>query len=327
MIPIQIKDKERAALIIMKPAIEEALYKTGVELEIPEDFTGVKGFYDHNLKVNKISYSVIEHFNLPLLRTWYRYGQWEPYEELRPKSMTVGENAERAYIPSGQHLAVTQDDIVDYLLEEDIAGIFEKEKFDFLIENYRRWNPEPFTDAYIASTKLVQILEELHEHDREGILNNAGQIRSELKQASLDLRYELETTSEFDDGIVEHAEQYLQHLEDAIVSVEEESEISDSQLEVLKESRRVYHEHVWQWAALNISVKKAEGPIDRKQEFREKGAQRLEERKGSFRTYMKGWQTSLQEEHLECGVGRHRSLGQSTPDAIRKLQRAAIDPE
>lgn len=326
MIPLQISDKERAALLTMKPAIEEALYKAGIELEIPEEFTGIKGFYDHNLKVNKIAYNVIERFDLPLLRTWFKYGQWEPYDELRPKTMSVGENAEKAYLVSGIKLAHTQEDIVNYLIEEDVGAIFEKEKFEFLVENYRRWNPQPFTDAYIASTKLIQILEGIEENDEEWIINNSGQLRDEFKEASLDLRYELDEVAHFDDELAEHADGYLRLLEDAIISVEETSEISEDQLDTLKESREVYHEYVWHWAALNISVNMAEGPDDREKDFKKKGHRRLQNKKGSFETHLKGWQTSIHEDELDFGVGRHQTLGQTTPEALKKLQQAAIEP-
>lgn len=325
MIPIQIRDFERTALELLKPAMESALHEEGIELEIPDEYTGVEGFYDSNLKVNKLAYAAIEEFDLPLLRTWYKYGQYEPYEELRPKSLNVGDNDENAYVPSGLKKDVTQESIKRYLLNRDLKSVFKQDKFEFLIENYNEWDPEPYTNAYIASTKIIRVLENLNESDSETIVLQVGDLRSEFKQASIDLRYKFDTVEAFPDDLHDHAEEYLTNLEDALVRIDDTSEITDEQLETIQEARRVYHESVLPWAAMIISIDRARGPEKSLPDFLRRGQERLDKRKKTYDTYLKGWKTDLGDQGLKPTRTQHQALAEPAPEAIKKLRRAALE--
>lgn len=322
MFPIQINDKEQAALESLTGSIETALDEANVELEIPSEYTGVRGFYDHNIKMNKIAYAAIEEFDLPLVRTWYRYGQFEPYQQIRPKSITVGQHSQDAYVPSSRRTDVTQNDIKEFLLERDLSSIFEKDLFEFLIDNYNEWDPEPYTDTYVASTKIIKILEEMETSDTDAFLRQVGDLRNQFKQASLDLRYEIKRIDTFGEDVHQHIDYYLQNLEDALIKVDETSEVSDSQLEALKQSRVVYHEFVWPWAAINISLDKATGPVEEIKKFDKSGKEKIEEDKKSFNTHIKGWETDLEDEELKPGIYTRGRAVQRSPEAIAQLQRS-----
>lgn len=324
MVPIQIRDFERAAIELLKPALETALYEAGVELNIPDEYTGVRGFYEDNLKINKLAYAAIEEYDLPLVRTWYKYGQYEPYEEIDPKSLNIGDNSDNAYVPSSLKTDVTQGRIKDYLLDRDLSSMFDKELFDFLIENYKEWEPKPYTDTYIASTEIIRVLETLQESDDEGIILKASDLRNDFKQASIDLRYDLDSINTFDDELLEHAQTYLGDLEDALRVVDETSEVNESQMETIKEGRKVYHEYVWPWAALQISLDKAEGPTESRKSFDAGGRKMLEEDRSTYGTYLTGWETQLQEQNLKIGFAKRQSE-YTAPDAVRKLQRTALE--
>jgi len=323
MIPIQIRDNERAAIQLLKPALESALYESKIDLDIPEEYTGVRGFYEDNLKINKLAYAAIEEYNLPLIRTWYKYGQYEPYDEIDPKALDIGDNSKDAYIPSSLKTDVTQGRIKDYLLDRDLPSMFEKELFEFLIDNYEEWDPEPYTNTYIASTKIIRVLEDLQQPE-ENVILDAGDLRRVFKQASIDLRYDLESIETFDDELYEHAQNYLLDLEDALRVIDETSELNEEQMETISEARKVYHQYVWPWAALQISLDKAKGPTESREDFDSGGRAMLKEDKGTYETYLTGWETRLQEQNLRPGFAK-RQKEYSPPDAVRKLQRAALE--
>ncbi|MCF2206353.1 hypothetical protein KI372_04180 [Halobacterium salinarum] len=324
MIPIQIRDTERAAIQLLKPALETALYEADVELEVPSEYTGVRGFFDDNIKVNKLAYAAIEEYDLPLLRTWYKYGQYEPYKEITPKSLDVGDNSDDAYVPSPLKTDVTQERIKEYLLSRDLASMFEKDLFDFLVENYREWDPEPYTDTYVASTGIIRVLEEINTASEKEIVNNSNELWDDLKQSSIDLRYDLQSIETFDDELHEHAQIYLRELEDALRRIDENSEISEKQKETMDEARTVYHNFVWPWAALQISLDKAKGPEDSKEGFNKSGSKILEQDKASYVTHLTGWKTQLQKDNLSPQFSARKS-DSPTPTSLADLQRAALE--
>ncbi|WP_248518017.1 hypothetical protein [Salinarchaeum laminariae] len=325
MIPIQIRDSERAALKLLKPAMESALHDEEIDLNIPAEYTGVTGFYDSNLKINKLAYAAIDEFDLPLLRTWYKYGQYEPYEELRPKSLSIGDNAEDAYVPSGLKTDVTQADIKQYLLDRDLRSVFEQDKFEFLVENYEDWDPEPYTDAYIASTKIIQVLEKLDNSNSETIIAQVGDLRDDFKQASIDLRYNLDTIDAFGEDIHEHAKSYLMNLEDALVKIDETSDVTEDQVETIQEASQVYHESVLPWAAMIISIDRADGPPESLPQFRKSGKRRLNDRKKTYDTHLKGWRADLGDQELKPSRTQHQAATDPAPEAIKMLQKAALE--
>ena len=322
-VPIQIRDKEQASLDLLKPAVETALHEAEVKLEIPSSYTGVTGFYDHNLKINKIAYAAIEEFDLPLLRTWYRYGQFEPYDQLRPKSLNIGDNSRDAYVPSSLKTDVTQGRIVKYLLNRGLEATFEQPLFDFLIENYKQWEPEPYEDAYVASTRIIRALENINEANQGKILANISGLRRDVKQASIDLRYQFNSIRTFESPLQNHIEAYLSDLEHTLMKIDETSELGSNQVETLQQSRNVYHESVWPWAAINISIDKARGPENSLPGFRESGKAMLDDRKRSYQTHLKGWRASLKEEDFKPSFESYKKAVRPTPEAIQNLQKAA----
>lgn len=327
MIPIQVREKDEQALSVLKPALETAVYEADVELEIPAHYTGVRGFYDHNLKLNKLAYAAIEEFDLPLIRTWYKYGQYEPYEELRPKQLEPHSHRyeDEAYVTSGQRKTVYLEDLIEFLLDLDLESIFEQEVFEFLISNYKGWDPAPYTDAYVASTRIIRVLEEIHFAEPEDLLASVGDLHSEFQDASIDLRYELKSIDEFDDEIHDHIAAFLRGLEDALRQIDETSSVEAEKKATLAKSRRVYHGYVWPWAALTISIDRAKGPANRIEDFREGGRDMLQTDKDDYETHLKGWTTELGESGLTVDWGTNQSMDTPVPKAILDLQRAALD--
>lgn len=327
MIPIQVRDTEKTALKLLKPALETALYEADIEFEIPADYTGIKGFYGHNLKINKLAFAAIEEFDLPLLRTWYKYGQYEPYDVLRPKRLELEDHRgeEQTYVPSGLHTDVQLEHLIEYLLDRDLESMFDMDLFEFLISNYEEWDPAPFTEAYIASTRIIRVLEQLHSSSPEEVLNQVDDLHSEFKDASIDFRYQIDTTDAFSNDIHAHTELYLRCLEEALATIDDSSELDADKQSTLMKGRGVYHEYVLPWTALTISINRAEGPTESLKDFQQGGLDMLQTDRAKYETHLKGWQTELEEASLTTTWEQYESLGTSAPEAILQLQRAALD--
>lgn len=310
---------------LLKAAIEGALHEEGVELEIPSEYTGVTGFYDHNIKINKIAYRAIEEFDLPLLRTWYKYGQYEPYAELRPKSMDVSPQTNtEEYAYTSQKRTVTQEDIIDYLVGLDLEDIFQQNTFEFLVSNYEGLAPEEYKQTYISSTKIIEILDGISNDSLSELEDNISRYREDFKQASIDLRYEIENNSTFDSEVQTFVERFLMVFEDALVALEDDFPLDASIVENVREGRRIYHEYVWPLAALNISLKEARGPKEDVERLASKGEDQLEQGKKDASLQLRGWEDTLEDAGLTPSIAAHRRVYSGNPAPLNELSEAAI---
>lgn len=324
-IPIQITDKEDVSVDLLKRSLEDALYRSDVEPRIPTEYTGVRGFYPDNIKIRKLAYAAIEEFNLPVVRTWYKYGQYEPYDRLRPKSLTVGPSSDEAYIPSKEKIPVTEEHLIKYFLDRGLQEIFSQDLFDFLTENYIEWEPDPYTDAYLSSTNLIKLLERIGNHSRREIVNDISETYDDFKDISLDLRYHINRIDTFDEGVESHFKGYLTSLDQTLIKIEENSELSKDQMESLEQSRIIYHEYILPWMGIQISLDKAEGPKKSLEAFDKSGEEILRADKTIWRTQLKGWNTDLQEKGLIADYSTVRSAGPEPAPSIRLLHEAAFE--
>ena len=323
-IPIQISDKEDTSVELLKRSLETALYKSEINLTIPSEYTGVRGFYADNIKIKKLAYSAIEEFDLPVVRTWYKYGQFEPYQRLRPKSLDIGTHTQDAYVPSAEKIPVTEEHLVEHFIDQDLRSIFNQDVFTFLTENYNQWQPEPYTDLYLASTDLIQVLEKTNLQSQEEFINDIGDKYNKFKDSSIDIRYQLKQNERMTDSLTHHVQKYLKPLEEALMRVEETSELTEEQASTIRQSRVVYHEHVLPWIGIEISLDKSEGPKESIRSFDKSGQDILSTDKKSWETQIKGWNTSLQEHDLKADYSTVRSTGPEIADSIKSLQDAAF---
>ncbi|MFC5278523.1 hypothetical protein ACFPM1_07105 [Halorubrum rubrum] len=323
-IPIQISDKESTSVELLKRSLETALHKEGVELTIPSEYTGVRGFYPDNIKIKKIAYSAIKAFDLPIVRTWYKYGQFEPYDRLRPKSLNVQASSKKAYVPSPEKVAVTEEDLIDHLLGLDLRETFNKDIFTFLTDNYEEWNPEPYTGIYLASTNIIEVLEQIEHLSQEEFINNIGSNYDQFKDSSIDLQYQIRQNDQIEDDIGSHVREYLTLLDESLMKIEERSELTEDEVDTIRQSRVVYHEYVLPWIGMTISLDRAEGPGDSLESFNRSGQNILNADKPSWKTQLKGWNTSLKEHNLRADYETVRSTSPEATNSIKSLQDAAF---
>lgn len=323
--PYGIGDDDNPAVKQLKVAIESALYEADVDLDIPGEYTGVRGFYDHNIKINKIAYLAIEEKNLSIVRTWYKYGQYEPYRELRPKSLTPRKYwEEKEYAFSGGKRAVTVEDIEEFLLSLDLESLFQQDLFDFLIQNYEDFAPRRYKKTYLASTRILRAVEPLWWSDEDALLENIHSHRERFKQASIDLRYEVEKRDEFSDGLGSHVKNSLVSFEDALIGLEDSKDPNHAQIRTVRNIRRLYHERVLPWIGMVISLNEMKGPEDELDEFEEEGTRRLSDMQSDFPMQMQGFETSLEDVGLADFVSSNQALLGPGPKALQDLEQAAL---
>jgi|AntDeeMinimDraft_5_1070356.scaffolds.fasta_scaffold04505_2 hypothetical protein len=314
--PYYINQEGNPAVLSTKKAIEHALYEEGVSLTIPDEYTGITGFYEDNLKINKLAYAVIDQYNMPAVRTWYKYGQYEPYDILRPTAFDIGPvSGLGEYVYTNWQMDITVGDLVETLQEFDLSSIFEMDMFEFLKNNYENWASDEFKNIYLASTKIIQVLEEFKVASLDDINEKISDWRRNIKEASIDMRYLIQDLDCFSTTTVERIGEFLTLLEDALISVETGSEsLTEDKYKTLFGARETYHEFVWPFAAMSISLQEIDGPENEIDEYNSRGQDIRTELERRSKTHLKGWKRELEEENLLPTIDQRQSVVQASRD-------------
>jgi len=302
------------AVTDLKRGIEAALDEIGYELEIPEDFVGVRGFYKDNIKVNKLAYRAIEHFNLPVLRTWFRYGQWEPYNSLRPKRITPDSLSDPHSNGSYNHPynnPPTKDEIRAYLISQGIKRMMQQGLFEFLQENYEELAPKPVKGSYLANLEVLEVLEDFW-HDSNP-MNEMGTYKNRFREASMNLQYQIDTSPYFDQETYDHVETGLFAIEDVFVKLESKREVTERELNTARQARTIYHNFIWTIPAFDISIEEVDGPQTSAEEFREKGRQKREQLWEDAPQKIENWKAGVRKRDLRPTGEDYREVNGEVP--------------
>lgn len=310
--PYYINQESNPAVLSTQKAIQHALHEEGVSLTIPEEHTGITGFYPDNLRVNKLAYAVIDRYNMPAVHTWYKYGQYEPYDELTPEALDISpveELGEYVFANRRQDLQVA--DLVEYLREFDLKGIFEMDLFDFLKTNYEGFASEVFEPIYLSSTEIIRVLEEISSSPLGQIEDKIPDWRATIEREALDLKYWIRELEHFPSIVSDRISAFLTMLEDGLIALESRTGgIEESAYDALSTARETYHEYAWPFTAMRISLCEIEGPEDEVGEYEERGKDILQDLEKRSKTHMKGWEQELKENDLTATIEQHRSIMQ-----------------
>lgn len=200
----------------VKAGLEAALYE--FDIDVPDEDRS--GFRDENVKIQKFVYRIIEDYDLPIIHTWYRYGQFEPYNALRPKHIQPRplDDPGKAISENEYTDRITREDIKGYFLESDLEEVWNQPLFQFLEENYKsELAPPEYQDTYLANLHILRILDEIRQEDDLG--DNAATYADQLQAPSLDLRYELESSNRFGEEVQKHIEDYLDELQSGLIAL------------------------------------------------------------------------------------------------------------
>jgi len=162
--------------------------------------------------------------------------------------------------------------------------------------------------------------------DDPELAENAAEYRSKIKSAGLDIRYEVETLSEFSMESYRHLEDFLYILEEVLKRLDEIESPSDQQIKEVKRARKLYHEKVWPWIAMQISVSEAEGPKNDLKDFNSRGEIKIEEYEKTHPEKVDTWETGLEHVDILPEDAVVRLGSNSTSSGIAELGESLLDP-
>lgn len=310
----------------VKGGLEAALHDENLTVKKDESY----GFSDTNIKIQKLVYRVIEEFELPVIRTWYKYGQFEPYGTLRPKNIEPhplenphGEIPTKGLGPI-DHLAVKQ-----FLCDE--AGIrdeWEKPLFEFLRDNYENDAEDRFRGIYLEHLRVLEILEEIVNDNH--LDENAEEYVRGVKNATTGLWYEMDSASYFEDQDIQGNRNFLDTLQMALVSLQAEKDPEGPQISAVKGAHSLYHNYICPLPAMRISVEEAKGPSDElkgRGGFKDQGSTYLEHWSESRSGYYENWEAEIVRLGLTCSPTTYQSLREGVPEAVGKVDIAALNSQ
>ncbi|MEE6208700.1 hypothetical protein U3A55_00815 [Salarchaeum sp. III] len=306
----------------VKLGLEGALGE--LNLDVPRNQSW--GFSDANVKVQKLVYRVVEHFDIPIIRTWYRYGQFEPYGTLRPKHLSprsLSQEEKQQEVLSKKYDDLTVKEIQGYFIEEGIEKDWNQALFGFLQENYETEADEKFRQAYLSNLDILETLENIRED--ENLPTHADEYADALKSPSIDLWYELDESQHFADTETRLVRDFLDELQYSLVSLASEDSPNGPQVSEVKKSARLYHEDIWPLPAMKISLDQAEGPEDElNEDFLDEGADYVEQYKRTFPTKFSNWEKSIRSSGLRGSLADYQAVRGRVPESIGKMEKAVL---
>lgn len=305
----------------VKAGMESAFEERG--LSVPEE---AEGFKDSNIKIQKLAYRVIEHFNIPVIRTWYRYGQFEPYGTLRPKHFSPqGLSEPDEWVPSRDYDGLTRKDIEGYFLElDELEKEWNEPLLEFLKENYQAQAEDDFREIYLANLGVLSVLEDIQAD--ENIAENADQYANEVQSHAIDLWYEMKNSPYFSSSEISLVREFLDDLQMGLVTLAATTNPDGPQLSTIRKGYSIYHGSIWPLPAMQISIKEAKGPIDElNDEFLPQGQEYVDAWQSSFPTAFNSWQQQLREVGLVSGPTTYQSVRGKTPKSISELGKATLN--
>lgn len=303
------KGGENPEVVPVRKALEQALYKANIDLEIPDEYTGITGLYPDNIRVNKLAYALIDKYDMPVLRTWYKYGQYQPYEELRAKSLDIGPvNGTDEYIYSSKKTDITVGDLVDAILEFDLKQLFDMDIFEFLETNYKGYAPEKFKDIYLASTEVIRVFEDAVGCDRKALPERVSDWRYQFQSAALDMKCAIRNAGFLPEYAREKLIWFLNTVEDSFIAIECSSTPSDAATELIRDAREYYHDLFWPIAAMSISIDQLDGPDKKVNDMNSEGKKIRERLNSDADRIRTGWKKDISEKGLVPSPDQRRSV-------------------
>jgi hypothetical protein len=259
---------------------------------------------------------------IPILHTWYRYGQFVPAGELQPQELNPKPLSE-AHLPDATEMRKrgfpSPEEYKGYFLEHDLQSLLNQDWFEFLEENYVDYAPSPYKQLYLANLGVLELFEEL---DNDSSPSERGDYYyNQFKDYSVDLRAGIESNTRFDEETTAHVRESIHTIQDALLTLSTRDSVS-SDAPVFR-TRNFYHDYVWRWPAFLISTEQAKG-VNR-EEFVKAGQRRLTNIKGACKDDLRKLNADLQDSGLNPTAADYRTAQGSAPEALSSLDRALLE--
>ncbi|QLH76549.1 hypothetical protein HZS55_04180 [Halosimplex rubrum] len=318
-------EKESALVTDVRAGLEAALDEIGADLQ-SQDFNEVSGYNEANIKTNKIVHRVIERRELPILHTWFRYGQYEPHDEFKPQyihprplEQTNVKQPDEPSLPRRGYYSA--EEYKGLFLSIGLEEILERDLYDFLEENYVEFAPDEFTQLYLENLKILDLLDDMMVDD--SFIENSDFYYSEFQSISVDLQAELISNEKFELEIENHVEKSLDTLQDTLLVVSNREELSDDQRDIVRGIREFYHESVWRWPALIISKHEASGAGV--STFRDGCISELERVRNTYPEDTEDLRQDARRVGVEPSSEDYREVFDGISDSLVELERASMD--
>jgi hypothetical protein len=298
------------------------------DVDIAGKSTSVQGWNEANIKINKLVYRLIQDQNLPILRTWFRYGQYEPFSEFQVntvKEEPLSETTDSPKVPSVSHRGFpSPDEVKEYFLAmDDFEEILEQDMYEFLEDNYREFAPEEYKELYLANLDILHHLDRIVEAiDEDDPREQIDEYRQKLKRRSVDVRSELIKNPKFNEEVESTFVEGVHIVRDGLVAASaKEGDITREERKALENAREVYHEHIWRWPALHISMDKMRGADV--EEFHQKGYDELDKVRDRTPKKIAELEASFDDAGLLPSGEQYRSTQRPLSESITRLEKAA----
>lgn len=317
-------EKESALVSDVQAGLEAALDEIDRDLQ-ENHFNEVPGYNEANIKTNKIVHRAIDDRNLPILHTWFRYGQYEPHDEFTPQNIhprpladTNVESPEEPSLPRRNYYSA--QDYKGLFLSYGLEEIIEQDLHDFLEENYKDRAPDEFRDLYISNLNILILFDRLMEQSQS--TEYVQDVLQDLERDSIDLQIEMLANDVFTEEVEDHVERSLNMIQDSLFMYTR-VDPTKQRKEVIRGIRKFYHEYVWRWPALVISGKKAEGAEVEK--FRQGYSDELRKIQTLYPEKGDDFYEDIKRVGLLPSSSDYQALAQNTPEALQQIEKASMD--
>jgi hypothetical protein len=236
--------------------------------------------YGTRIKRQKYTYLAVEHFTgddetFPVTYSWYKFGAVMPAAS---KSGTLGPMSTQMPAPDARKSGIFTadfDDIVDFYRRGDFTPGLNQDSWyasdlDFLAAFYESHAPEEYRDLYLGNVALRQYLDSALEEVRTAWQESPEDRLSpvfgteqyeDVGRAAAQIHLGL-VGNDFLSQTLDEVREFTNLVEDAflVLSHTRASEVTESQVVVLKELKQVYNEWIWEYPALLMSKETAKGP-------------------------------------------------------------------
>lgn len=309
----------------IKNGLEAALAEKN--LSLPDE--PQPGFSEKNIKVQKLVYRAVENFNLPVIRTWYKYGQFQPYEALRPNLMQPQPlTAPRSEVPTSNGMRTDEIAIRDFFCDEvDLEQEWEQPLFEFLESNYTDFAEDKFRKIYLEHLNILEILEDISTDD--DLSSNCEMHVERLEDASTGLWYEMENSPYFEEADIRDTRDFFDTLQMALISLSIKNNPTGPQISAVKGADALYHQYIWPLPAMRISVREARGPTNElrgEDGFTKQGEEYLDHWSETRPKYYKNWKSEVINLDLACPPNIYQEVKGKVGSGVGQLELATLTP-
>ena len=244
------------------------------------------------IKLNKLLYLAVDHFDLPVTYWWYKYGSDFTFHGIGPESVKPKALKE---LPTPTQPRLGPDDLdedegypspeqyKDFYVNhvQDLERLFEDDTKEYLRSFYRNYAPAELEDLYTACAVFQKTLDSI------GYADNASEKTSEeidtILQELRELDREVHIHPHLED-IQDEYSTYTELLKDVLVTVDEiEGRLGESE-EVYRDLIRFFYDGAWQIVAFKIASQNSHGSD---------AFERKEVANGRLQTLLDDWENDI----------------------------------